>query len=302
MINPPPLKPKDQIAIIATARKISLDELQQAIKHIEDWGYQAVIGSSIGKEDHQFAGSDNDRAEDLQSQINNPNIKAIWCARGGYGSVRILEKVDFSVLKTNLKWLIGYSDVTAIHAHLARLGIMSVHGQMALDVETRTEKSRESIRAILLDDLPNYTAKQSQFNRNGKASGKLIGGNLSVVYSLCGSPSALQPKGAVLFLEDLDEYLYHLDRMMQNLKRNGYFDHLKALVVGGMTDMNDNTIPFGKSAEAIIADTVAEFNFPVMFNFPSGHLEDNQAFIHGHQVTVEVTNQGGKLTYKHGTT
>jgi muramoyltetrapeptide carboxypeptidase len=297
MLKPPQLNKGDKVAIIATARKVALADLQPAKQLLESWGFQPVIGTSIGLEQNQFAGSDQVRAADLQAQINNPEIKAIWCAKGGYGSVRILDLVDFSLLLTQPKWLIGYSDVTAIHAHLTRLGIMSMHGQMAVGVDQKSAESIRSLEQLLKGKELTYTFKPSYFNRKGKATGKLIGGNLSVIYSLCGSNSALITENSILVLEDLDEYLYHIDRMMQNLKRNGYFNQLNALIIGGMTEMNDNSIPFGQSAEEIITETIAEFNFPVCFNFPCGHIINNQTFIHGHLVSVEVTESASKISY-----
>ena len=291
------LSKNDKVAIIATARKANKEDLKPAIELLNKWGLQAVIGSSIGLKEHQFAGSDEQRAKDLQQQLNDPEIKAIWCAKGGYGTVRILDLIDFSVFKKNPKWIIGYSDVTALHSHINNFNIASLHAQMCLGVETKSEASRETLKKVLFGEELNYQFPSSKLNKTGTAEGELVGGNLSVLYSLCGSNSAINTEGKILFLEDLDEYLYHIDRMMQNLKRNGMLEHLAGLVIGGMSDMNDNTIPFGKTAEEIIAETVAEYDYPIAFNFPAGHLEDNQALILGKKVKLEVTETGSLLSY-----
>ncbi|MBB4118277.1 muramoyltetrapeptide carboxypeptidase [Mesonia hippocampi] len=296
-ILPQKLKKGDQVAIISTARKVNAIDLAPAIAVLKKWELTPVIGSSIGLTENQFAGSDKERAKDLQQQLNNPEIKAIWCAKGGYGSVRILDLVDFSALQQAPKWIIGYSDVTALHAHLHLQGIASLHAQMCIDVETKSKASRETLKDILFGEKPHYNFPYAAFNKIGTAKGTLIGGNLSVLYSLCGSNSAVNTKGKILFLEDLDEYLYHIDRMMQNLKRNGMLENLAGLIVGGMTDMNDNTIPFGKTATEIILSSISEYSFPVAFNFPAGHIWDNQALILGTEATLKVTSKQSRLTY-----
>ncbi|MDN6310506.1 MAG: S66 peptidase family protein [Flavobacteriaceae bacterium] len=295
---PPALQKGDQVAIIATARKVQPQELEPAINLLESWGLEVIIGNSIGLKNHQFAGSDQERAADLQTQINNPNIKAIWCAKGGYGSVRILDLVDFIPLLKQPKWLIGYSDVTAIHSELQKIGLCSLHAQMCLGFEDKTKETMASLRSVLFGEKINYKIQAHHFNQQGKAEGRLVGGNLSMIYSLCGSPSAIDPDNAILLIEDLDEYLYHIDRMMQNLKRNGYFEKLKGVIVGGMTDMNDNTIPFGKTAEEIISEILQAYDFPVLFNFPAGHISDNRALILGQKIVLDVNTKGGELLYK----
>ncbi|WP_283641127.1 S66 peptidase family protein [Mesonia mobilis] len=297
MTFPKSLQKGDKIAIVATARKASKEDLKPAIDLLKKWGLQPVIGSSIGLEDHQFAGSDEQRAKDLQQQLNDPEIKAIWCAKGGYGTVRILDLLDFSAFKKNPKWIIGYSDVTALHSHINNFEITSLHAQMCLGVATKSEASRETLRKSLFGEELDYQFPSSKLNKTGTVEGELVGGNLSVLYSLCGSNSAINTEGKILFLEDLDEYLYHIDRMMQNLKRNGMLEHLAGLVIGGMSNMNDNTIPFGKTAEEIIAETVAEYDYPIAFNFPAGHIEDNQALIFGRNIKLKVTDRGSKLNY-----
>lgn len=298
MILPPSLQPGDKVAIIATARFISKDDLQPAIELLKAWQLKPVLGSSIGLENHQFAGTDKERAEDLQNQIDNPDIKAIWFAKGGYGSIRILDLVDFSALKTHPKWLVGYSDVTAIHLNLQSLGIASLHAQMASAIETKSASTSEELKNVLFgEQLQIEYASRHPNQINGEVNGEVIGGNLSVLYSAIGSQSMPSFKGKILFLEDLDEYLYHIDRMMQNLKRGGILNKISGLIVGGMTDMNDNSIPFGKTAEDIIYEAAKNLNIPVAFKFPAGHVETNLPIIFGKTAGLSVTSECVKLSY-----
>ncbi|PIV50848.1 MAG: LD-carboxypeptidase [Flavobacteriaceae bacterium CG02_land_8_20_14_3_00_34_13] len=299
MIRPSFLKKGDKVAIVSTARKVSLEELQPALQLLKSWQLEAIIGKTIGAEEHQFSGNDFLRAEDFQCMLNNPEIKAIWCARGGYGTVRIIDLLDFNEFKKHPKWIIGYSDVTVLHSHLHVLGFESLHAQMPVDINNKSEATIETLRQALFGEeyVIGCVAKDAQ-TKVGISRGQLVGGNLSILYSLCGSPSAIDTKGKILFIEDLDEYLYHIDRMLQNLKRNGYFENLAGFIVGGMAKMNDNTIPFGKTAEEIIAETVSGYNFPVCFGFPAGHMEDNQAIILGTEVVLEVGEWKTSLAFK----
>jgi muramoyltetrapeptide carboxypeptidase len=298
MSLPPPLQTGDQVAIIATARYISKAEIQPAIDLLKSWGLKPILGSSIGQQEHQFAGSDQERAKDFQNQLNHPDIKAIWCARGGYGSVRIIDHIDFSSLKKQPKWIIGYSDVTAIHMHLQRLGIASLHAQMAFDIETKSSSTSTQLQKVLFGENAGISSQNIHpLQKNGTATGEVIGGNLSVLYSLLGSSSTPSFEGKILFLEDLDEYLYHIDRMMQNLKRSGVLKVIKGLIVGGMTYMNDNTIPFGKTAEEIISEAVQGYDYPVCFHFPVGHIHDNLPLIFGRIAKLKVSSNQIQLTY-----
>ena len=282
----------DKIGIISTARKISLEELKPSIKLLEEWGLKVVFGKNLFEEDNQFSGTVTQRSSDLQSMIDDDSIKAILCARGGYGTVQIIDKVDFSHLIKNPKWIIGYSDVTVLHSHLHQLGITSLHATMPINFEKNTPKALESLKSALFG-LGNLTEiNHHHFNRFGKVEGEIVGGNLSILYSLLGSDSDINTDGKILFIEDLDEYLYHIDRIMMNLKRNGKLKNLKALIIGGMSDMNDNTIPFGKTAEEIILEYIKEFDFPVCFNFPAGHLDDNRTLVFGKECILEINENG----------
>lgn len=298
MSLPPPLQTGDQVAIIATARYISKTEIEPALNLLKNWGLKPILGSSIGQQEHQFAGSDQERAKDFQNQLNHPDIKAIWCARGGYGSVRIIDHIDFSSLKKQPKWIIGYSDVTAIHLHLQSLSFASLHAQMAFDIETKSNSTSTQLQKVVFGENAGISSQSIHpLQKNGTASGEIIGGNLSVLYSLLGSSSTPSFEGKILFLEDLDEYLYHVDRMMQNLKRSGVLKMIKGLIVGGMTDMNDNAIPFGKTAEEIISEAVQEYDYPVCFQFPVGHTHDNLPLIFGKIAKLKVSSNQVQLTY-----
>lgn len=316
MKTPPFIKKGDTIAIVSTARKTLREELKPALQLLESWGLNAILGKTIGAEENQFAGYDVLRATDFQQMMEDPKITAIWCARGGYGTVRIIDMLDFTTFKKSPKWIIGYSDITVLHSHIHTLGIESLHAQMPLEIEKKTKETSESLRKVLFGEkysisyaantykvafgntLQDRTSENSfkKFNRLGFAKGEIIGGNLSVLYSLCGSHSAINTDGKILFIEDLDEYLYHIDRMMMNLKRNGMLKNLAGLIVGGMTKMNDNVIPFGKTAEEIIFDMVEEYKYPVCFHFPAGHIEDNRALIMGREVRLKV--EDGNITLK----
>jgi len=297
MIQPSYLQKGDTVAIVSTARKITSDNIIPAIKLLEKWGLQVIIGETIGSEENQFSGSDEKRIADFQQMLDNPKIRAIWCARGGYGTVRIIDKLDFSAFKKNPKWIVGYSDITVLHSYIHNFGIETLHATMPINLENNSQQALESLKKSLFGKNLSYEVPADEKNKSGNASGELVGGNLSVLYSLLGSHSSINTDGKILFIEDLDEYLYHIDRMCINLKRNGYFENLKGLVVGGMTDMHDNDIPFGKTAEEIMLDCVSEYDFPVVFNFPAGHLDDNRTMIFGRKVTLDSGKIKSKITF-----
>ena len=298
MITPPYLQRGDTVAILATARKHIVKSMQPTIDLLESWGLTVVIGKSIGLEENQLAGNDEQRAADLQEQLDNPNIKAIWCARGGYGTVRVVDLVDFTQFKKSPKWLVGFSDVTVLHNHLNTMGYKSIHGIMPISLAKASKEAVESLRLSLFGQPLQYAIDPHPMNRLGKASGELVGGNLSILYSLLGSPSAIDCKDKILYIEDLDEYLYHIDRMMMNLKRNGCLESLKGIIVGSMTDMKDNDIPWGKNALEIVQDVTKQYNIPVIFNFPAGHIHDNRALILGNNVTIEVTENCSTVVFE----
>ena len=298
MSSPPSLKKGDAIGLMAPARRINEQELTTAVEIIESRGYKVVKGKYLFASENQFAGTDEERTADFQQMIENPEVKAVFAVRGGYGSVRIVDKVDFRPLLKNPKWLAGYSDFTIFHNHLISLGLQSLHATMPLNFAGNTPAALDSLFDVLEGKKPHYRFASHPLNRKGKASGILMGGNLSVLYSLMGSSSFPETAGKILFLEDLDEYLYHIDRMMMALKRAGVFKNLAGLIIGGMTEMNDNTIPFGKTAEEIIRESVEEYDFQVAFGFPAGHQPDNRALIMGAEVQLEVKEDSSEIDFK----
>ncbi|HRW61993.1 MAG TPA: LD-carboxypeptidase [Bacteroidales bacterium] len=291
MITPGFLKKGDKIGIVAPARKILMPEIKASIKVFEAWGLKVELSKNLFAENKQFAGTEQQRAEDMQYMLDNPEIKAIICARGGYGTIKILELLDFSQFIKNPKWIVGYSDITALHALINnQFGVNTLHATMPLNFPTDGSENDavKSLKNVLFGNNIQYRTEPHEFNRAGKAEGELIGGNLSVLYSIAGTKFDLDTNGKILILEDLDEYLYHIDRMMMNLKYSGKLENLKALLIGGMTEMKDNTVPFGKSAYEIIRDAVSEYSYPVCYDFPVGHLENNLTVVLGQNAEIEI--------------
>lgn len=294
LVKPPYLKKGDKIAIAAPARKVSRAELAPAVALFEAWGLEVVLPDHLFDTENQFAGADEVRADLMQQLLDDAEIKAVVCARGGYGTVRIVDKLDFSAFKKRPKWIVGYSDVTVLHSHVhTNCGVETLHATMPINIPADARESHypatETLRKALFGEKLAYGRPGSAMDRRGCAKGVLVGGNLSMLYSMCGSASAIDTEGKVLFIEDLDEYLYHIDRMMQNLKRNGMLQGLAGLVVGQLSDMHDNTIHFGSTATEIVLDAVKEYDYPVCFDFPSGHNgTDNHALFLGREVELKV--------------
>ena len=295
---PPYLHKGDTVAILATARKNIDDNLKPAIDLLNSWGLKVVIGTTIGLDNNQLAGTDQQRAQDFQHQMDNPNIKAIWCVKGGYGTVRMIDLLDFTQFEKKPKWIVGFSDVTVMQSYLNTLHIASIHGAMPITVAKATPETIESLRKALFGESLEYTLPFDPANKIGNAKGEIVGGNLSILYSQMGSKTQIDCKGKVLFIEDIDEYLYHIDRMMMSLKRCGCFDGLSALVVGGMTKMRDNDIPWGKNANQIIEDVTKGYSFPILYNFPAGHFHDNRALIFGGKVSIKMNDKTSTLTFE----
>ena len=293
-----PLQVGDKVAIVALARKVDFDLITPAIQILESWGLEVILGETVYASYHQFAGPDATRLADFQTMLNNSEIKAIFSARGGYGTTRLLDKIDFTHFRSQPKWLIGFSDITALHSHVHNLGTESIHGTMpALFSKMGTEKAVESLRKILFGEAITYHCSSHELNKAGSAEGVLIGGNLSLLATCIGTASDIDTTGKILFLEDLDEYLYHIDRMMVQLDRAGKLKNLAGLLVGDMSDMKDNTIPFGKNAYEIIQEHINQYSFPVAFGFPTGHEPENLALVCGRPTRLAVTNAGTFLDY-----
>lgn len=295
MILPNSLNKGDKIGLVSTARYISRIELKTAIEVLEEWGLNVILGVNIFCNNEQFAGTDLERAADLQMMINDNSIKAILCTRGGYGTARIIDLIDFTNLFKYPKWIIGYSDITVLHTHINKLGLASLHATMPINFNTNTSNALKSMHSCLFKQQQQITSPAYYLNKNGYVNAEIVGGNLSVIYSLLGSKSDIDTVGKILFLEDLDEYLYHIDRMVLNLKRNNKFSQLKGLIVGAMEDMHDNTISFGKSVNEIIYEHTSDYNFPICFNFPAGHISNNTSLILGKNSELEINNNNVNL-------
>lgn len=296
MKQPPFLKTGDTILIIGTARARNKDQVEPAITILKNWGLHVELGKNLYKKHHQFAGTDEERTADLQWAVNHKTAKAVLIAGGGYGTLRIIDHVNFKSLKQYPKWFVGYSDTTVLAARLTKLKIPSIHGTMAFQF-LKNKVATQTIKTLLFGEKTSYTIKSNKLNRIGVSEGNVVGGNLSIIYALSGSADDLKTKNKILFIEDLDEQLYHIDRMMLQLKRSGKLKNLKGLVVGGMTDMKDNAVPYGKTAHEIILDAVKDYNYPVSFDFPAGHIEMNKAIYLGKKAVLRVGKTKTELTY-----
>jgi muramoyltetrapeptide carboxypeptidase len=293
LIQPPYLKAGDTVAIVAPSGilKNKTSEIQQAEDLLKNWGLNVVVGKHVFSQDNHFAGTDTERYEDFQKAMDDPTISAIWCARGGYGTVRILDKLDFTKIKENPKWLIGYSDITALHNQFHNEGFESIHAIMCTSLTEDPNDISESIatfkKAIFGQQL-SYTLKGSSDNRIGTVTAPLVGGNLTMLHTMLGSKTSIDTSGKILFIEEIGEYKYHIDRMLQSLKRAGYFDNCAGVLVGDMSKMRKNTTLWGTSVEQLILDALADYNFPIAFNMPAGHEKDNRAMILGRMVKMTV--------------
>ncbi|MBD2770104.1 LD-carboxypeptidase [Hymenobacter sp. BT664] len=297
ILFPPALRPGQRVALVSPARKISAAELAPAIATLTAWGLEVVLGESIAGSHHQFAGDDDLRRRDFQRQLDDPTIRAILCARGGYGAGRIVDGLDFSRFTEQPKWVAGFSDITVLNCHLLRLGYASIHGVMpVLFHQEGGEMALESLRRVLFGEATQPLAVLPQrLNRPGTATGPLVGGNLSLLHTITGTASQARFDGHILFLEDLDEYLYHIDRMMLHLHRSGQLAGLAGLVVGHFSQMRDNSVPFGSTAEEIIDSYARRYHFPVGYGFPVGHEAANISLVVGAEAELMVDASGARL-------
>ena len=250
MKQPPYLQAGDTVAIVAPAGilKNRQAEIAQAKNLLKRWGLHAIVGNHVFDQDNHFAGTDDERCEDFQKALDSPNIKAIWCARGGYGSVRILDKLDWSAFKQNPKWIIGYSDITAIHNQVHNLGIQSIHAMMCTSLQDEAASIKETIdtfKKSLFGKSLTYTLQGSKYNKPGSVSAPVVGGNLTILHTMLGSKTSINTSGKILFIEEIGEYKYHIDRMLQSLKRAGYFNNCKGVIIGDMTKLKKNTTQWG---------------------------------------------------------
>jgi len=295
--QPEYLKKGDKIAIVCPAKKLKA-AIAPAIAILESWGLEVVTGKTVNAGYHQFAGDDDLRTSDLQFYLDDPSIKAVIAGRGGYGTIRIIDRIDFSSFVENPKWLVGFSDITVLLSHAySVLNTQNIHGQMPGTFEDASPESLETLRKALFGEQLRHTCTSSSQNRSGETEGIVIGGNLSLLVTLEGSASAMDYSDKILFLEDVGEYEYSIDRMMRQLKRAGKLAKLKGLVVGAFNEIKTEDIPFGQTPGEIILELVKEYNYPVCFNFPVGHIADNRAMIIGKKASLKVDDQHTTLLY-----
>ena len=287
----PYLKQGSKIGIAAPARMVKPEEMEYAIHWLEANGFVPVYDNRLFTAYHIFAGDDDFRAAMFQEYLDNKDVDAIWIARGGYGSIRIIDKLDFTQFLQHPKWVVGFSDGTVLHGKLSRLGIPSLHAAMPFYFANKTPEAKKSLFDALTGKPLQYEIPSNPLNRLGIIKGEIVGGNLSVLMGMNGSDIFPETDGKILFIEEVDEYIYHIDRMMRALKRAGKLAHLNGLIVGGLTQIHDNTHPFGQTAEEVIAEAVSEYDYPVCFGFPAGHFDDNRAVFFGQKSIIEVTSE-----------
>ncbi len=291
MITSPVLNPKDKVGIIATAKRTEPEEIEPGLQTLKSWGLIPVVGANAFKTYGFLAGTDDQRAADLQLMLDDPEIRAIFFTKGGYGTLRIIDRIDWTKFRQKPKWLVGYSDITLLHSHVHNFGIQSLHAVMLQGYPKSTAESIESIRKVLFGDRLTYTFPSAPDNRLGEAViGQLIGGNLSMLFANIGSDSDIDTNGKILFIEDIDEYLYHYDRMLLSLKRAGKLAGLKAIILGSMVDIKESTIPFGRNERQMTLEHTAEYGYPVIFDFPAGHVSDNRALLLGAHVKIDTND------------
>jgi len=295
-VLPKYLRQGDVVGIVSPSGIVEREPIEKAIALIESWGFKVKCGKNVFSREGIFAGTDEKRSTDLNAMIHDDEISAIFCARGGYGAVRIVSKIDFEYLKKHPKWIVGFSDVTVLHSALQNHGIISVHGVMPNSFTKTHQNSITSLKNILLGNEVEYSIPYHQCNREGEARGILVGGNLSILYALRGTPFDLDYSNKILFIEDIGEKLYHLDRMLMNFKIGDCFKNLRGLVVGGFSEMTDGSIPFGKTAEEIIRSVVEKYSFPIIFDFKAGHIHENLALLFGQEVILKSKGTDCTLT------
>lgn len=303
MIQPPYLKAGDTVAIVAPsgALRNKNEKIELTKNLLKSWGLHVIVEENVFNINNHFAGTDEERSADYQKALDNPTISAILCARGGYGTVRILDKLDYTKFKKHPKWLIGYSDITALHNQLQNEGFESIHGMMCTSMDKELDSIRETIAtfkdAVFGKPLV-YTLEGSSYNKTGVATGELVGGNLTLLHTMLGSKTSMDMSGKILFIEEVGEYEYHIDRMLQSLKRAGYFEHCKGVIVGDISEIRKNPTPWGTSVEQLILDALSEYNFPIAFHMPAGHKKDNRAMIFGRTIDLNVEKDKSTVVFK----
>jgi len=302
LIKPEYLTKGDTIAIVAPSGVLKNYDnyINKAKELLKSWGLNVIVGKNVFNDDGHFAGTDNERTLDFQNALDDKSIKGIWCARGGYGAVRVIDNLNFEKYKLEPKWIIGYSDITAIHNELHILNSESIHAIMCKSLNELDIDNSESVSLLkktLFGEKITYKIKTNSYNIEGSTSGKLVGGNLTLLHCMLGSKSSINTEGKILFIEDLGEYLYHIDRMLYSLKRAGYFDNLNGLIVGDFTDLRKNTTPFGRNLKELILEIVSDYNIPVLFDFPAGHGKENFPLILGREIELIVEKEDSNIIF-----
>lgn len=299
---PPYLKAGDEVRLIAPAGVIhSRAPIDAAIEEIESWGLKASLGEYVFEKAGHFAASDEHRLADLQAAMDDEHVKAIWAIRGGYGAGRIVDDLNFEKIKEQPKWLIGYSDITVLHARWNLEDLQSLHAMMPVNFKNPKDsisQTIESFKSVIFGEKPHYKIEGSPYNRAGRAKGQLVGGNLSLLVGSVGTPTDLDLSGKILFIEEVGEYRYHIDRMLRQLLRHGSFEGLEGLIIGDFSELRTNSTPFGRNTEELILDVVKDYDFPVLFGFPAGHEKLNLALPLGREVVLISAKDRGELKFK----
>ncbi|MBL4746529.1 MAG: LD-carboxypeptidase [Flavobacteriaceae bacterium] len=303
LVRPAYLKKGDTIALLAPAGilRAKKEVISKAVGVMESWGLHVMLGENIYRRHDHFAGTDAQRTQDFQAALDNPSIKAIWTARGGYGTVRVLDGLDYTKFKKNPKWIIGYSDITALHNQLHNLGFETIHGMMAVNFSSEPEVIEATVATLkkaMFGEVLHYTLAPNMNNKEGEATGQLVGGNLTLLHCMLGSETSIDTSGKILFIEEVGEYVYHVDRMLQSLKRAGYFKHVNGVIIGDISRIRVNPTPFGKTVQQVILDNLKDLDIPVSFGMPAGHKDKNVALILGRKITLTVNEEGSKVIFE----
>lgn len=294
----PFLKSGDKIKIVAPAKGIEAALVFDAKTFLEKQGFVVELGAYCIGQYNYFSGTDEERIKDFQDALDDPEIKAILCARGGYGSIRIIDLLNWSSFIRAPKWIVGFSDITVFHQKIQKFGFESMHATMPLNFKTNSPEALKTLTNSLLGKLDSIQIPNNSTNLLGKAAGKLVGGNLSILYSLLGTDDQLNYQDSILFIEDLSEQLYHIDRMFYAFQKAGIINQIKGLIVGGFTDLKDTEMPFGKDINELILEHFSYRNIPIVFDFPAGHIDDNRALVLGTEVELNVEEGGVNLRYQ----
>lgn len=297
MIQPPVLNPGDLIYITAPAKLMDAQAVTYAKKHLEENGFKVLISKNCLGKHHYFSGTDEERLSDLQFGIDHPDVRAILCARGGYGSIRLVDRINWANMLREPKWLIGFSDITVFHHRLNSIGVQSIHGSMPINFEKNTDEALKTLLGTITGNFTPFVEAPNKSNKAGIAIGNLIGGNLSIVYSMLGTTDQYDFEDAILFLEDVGEHYYQVERMIFALGKAGVFEKIKGLIIGGMTELEDTDPPLGCSIEEIILEQLRFSNMPVIFNFPTGHINDNRALVIGKHIKISVNENKTIVSY-----